>query len=77
MKLSAYLDSYDLTDAEFARAIGVGRQVVQRYRHGSRIPHPRIMELIASATQGKVTPNDFYNSPIPRGSSPTVSRTRG
>jgi transcriptional regulator with XRE-family HTH domain len=57
--LAIYLKTARLNDAEFGRRIGVPRQYVQRYRHGS-IPTPEIMERIVAATDGQVTANDFF-----------------
>ena len=63
MKLASYLDINGLTDAEFARKIGVGRHTVGRYRIGKRFPHPDLLLKIHKVTQGQVTANDFANLP--------------
>lgn len=51
----------DLTNAEFAEAIGVSRQALWRYRLGERIPRPDVLTKIKRATKGAVTANDFVS----------------
>jgi transcriptional regulator with XRE-family HTH domain len=63
MKLASYLDINGMTDAEFARRIGVGRHTVGRYRLGERFPHPDVLSKIHKETKGAVTANDFANLP--------------
>jgi DNA-binding transcriptional regulator YdaS (Cro superfamily) len=60
MRLSQYLAENDIGKAAFADLIGVSIQAVYRYANGERIPTPDIMRQIKAATEGKVTPNDFY-----------------
>jgi len=59
MTLADYLKDQKLTDAAFARAIGVERQAVGRYRSGVRFPEKPILQKIYEATNGAVTANDF------------------
>lgn len=59
MKFDTYLERNHLTDAAFARVIGVSREAVRRYR-GGRIPTREIMRRIVDVTDGLVTPNDFH-----------------
>jgi len=61
MKLAAWMDSNNITDARFGEAIGVARQAVHRYRTGERIPDKALMKRINEATGGEVSPNDFYD----------------
>jgi len=61
MKLSSYLNANGISDAEFARRIGVGRHTVGRYRLGERFPHQAILAKIHRVTKGQVTANDFAN----------------
>lgn len=64
MRLSEFLENNDISVAEFARLIGVkSRATVYRYAEGLRIPDEVVMPKIFSATNGKVTANDFYNLP--------------
>ena len=63
MKLSSYLDINDISDAGFARQLGVSRQAVQRYRTADRRPAEEIILKIYLVTKGAVTPNDFMKLP--------------
>lgn len=60
MKLGDYLESQQLTRAEFAQRIGVTTEAVRRYEDCGRVPTPKVMARILSATNGEVTANDFY-----------------
>lgn len=72
MKLSDYLITQQITPAEFARRIGVGRMSVHRYIRGERFPRPDVLQRIHQATKGRVTPNDFLLlSPTPAPGSPS------
>lgn len=75
MKLAAYLEASELTDAAFARLIGVERQAVGRYKSGERFPEKQILLKIFEATSGQVTANDFADLPIdkPRPNLPAPS----
>eukprot|EP00752_Nemacystus_decipiens_P016921 g15149.t1 len=59
MKLSDYLITQELSPAEFARRIEVGRMSVHRYISGERFPRPEVLARIHQETSGQVTPNDF------------------
>lgn len=59
MTVDEWLRTNDVTEAEFAERIGSSQAAVNRYRKG-RIPEPRVMRRILTATAGAVTPNDFY-----------------
>ena len=48
---------------EFTRQIKVTPPALDRYRKGDRIPNRETMPLIYLATDGAVTPNDFYVLP--------------
>lgn len=61
MLLSDYLAENELSDAAFARLIGVERQTVGRYQTGDRFPERDILLRIFKATSGKVTANDFID----------------
>ncbi len=61
MKLKHYLIMHQMTPAEFARQLGVtSRTTIHRYVNGERMPSPEMMRKIYDATNGEVTPNDFY-----------------
>jgi transcriptional regulator with XRE-family HTH domain len=59
MKLSAYLAHNEVSDADFAAAIGVERQAVHRYKSGLRFPTKSVLTKIFEQTCGQVTANDF------------------
>lgn len=63
MTLAAYLKVTDQTQEEFAAKIAAKPRTVGKWARGDRMPRPRIMMLIKKATEGRVTPGDFY---IPR-----------
>lgn len=60
MTLADWLSKNDLSATDFAKTIGCAQATVQRYIAGKRIPEPDMMSAIVEATQGAVTPNDFY-----------------
>jgi len=62
MKLADYLEQEAVSDAEFARLIGVKRQAVHRYRRGTRFPDRKILSKIQTVTNGTVTANDFVET---------------
>lgn len=67
MKLSEYLNTNNLSAADFAKRIGAkSRATVYRYMSSEdtskRFPSPKMIGKIAAATGGEVTANDFYPS---------------
>ena len=60
MNLASYLEKNDLTATAFAAQIGVAIATVTRAARGEIMPSPETMKRIMEATNGKVTPNDFY-----------------
>ncbi len=73
MNLQAFLMSRAMPAREFSRRIGVSPAAVARYASGKRIPSPDVMQRIIAETEGAVTPNDFYDVPLPP--SDTEART--
>jgi DNA-binding transcriptional regulator YdaS (Cro superfamily) len=63
MTLAEYITEASLTYSGFARHIGVSPETVRRYTTGERIPAHAVMLRIQQATNGRVTPNDFYSDP--------------
>ena len=61
MKLNQYLAGSEKRQSEIAKAVGVAQATISRYANGLRIPTPEIMARIVAATDGQVTPNDFYD----------------
>jgi transcriptional regulator with XRE-family HTH domain len=60
MTLPEYITKHQITQAQFAKAIGVSEAALSRYVNGSRVPNSIIMRRIHSQTYGKVTANDFF-----------------
>lgn len=70
MKLSAYLESHGITASAFAETIGRDKSTVTRLSNGDRKPDPATMQAILEATDGAVTPNDFFGISAPVASAP-------
>lgn len=65
MDLDQYLTMTGKTETEFAREIQLTPQAVNYYRNRQRRPRDEsIIERIYAATNGLVTPNDFYPLPV-------------
>ena len=60
MKLADYLKHHSIHPADFAKSIGVSKETVRRYMVGDRRPDREKLLLIADATSGEVTANDFF-----------------
>jgi hypothetical protein len=59
MKLSTFLKSRQIVNAEFARQIGVHPQSIPRYRSGKTVPATPVMARIREITGGLVDIEDF------------------
>ena len=64
MKIRAYLKLNKITQGEFADIIGASPQAISCFCLGQRIPRPDVMRKIFDATNGAVTPNDFFDLPV-------------
>lgn len=64
MKIRFYLKSNKITQAEFAALVGTSAQAISCFCLGQRIPRPDVMRKIFDATNGAVTPNDFFDLPV-------------
>jgi len=60
MNLRTYLDTHDLSIANFSDTIEVSVAALHRYLTGERIPRAEVLERISRATNGAVKPNDFF-----------------
>ena len=60
-RLDKWLWTSRKTGAEFARALGVSRASVSRWRTGAETPPSRMREAIRKATKGAVTENDWQD----------------
>lgn len=63
MKLGEYLKDMKLRPSAFAEAIGVSPSTITRLLKGEREPRLALVMLIRDATGGRVTPEDFAESP--------------
>jgi transcriptional regulator with XRE-family HTH domain len=60
MNLRTYLRMQRVTVADFAARIGASEAAVGKWSRGERIPRRAMMARIQVATDGQVTPADFY-----------------
>ena len=61
MQLRLYLEQYGLSYADFARRVGSNHaRTVERYAKGMQRPNAVMMKRVVRATEGAVTPNDFF-----------------
>lgn len=60
MKLETYLSEHGMTEAAFARELGVSQVTINRYVSNSRFPNPEMIERIFEATGKEVTVTDWY-----------------
>jgi transcriptional regulator with XRE-family HTH domain len=62
MKLGDWLHANRVTHEAFGEMIGRSHSSVTRYVNGDRMPSRETLSLIATATAGAVTANDFVGS---------------
>lgn len=60
MTLNEWLSQQKITDAQMAKKLSVTTQAINNYRNKRRVPRAEIMARITQATNGAVTPNDFF-----------------
>ena len=63
MKLANYLLNKGMSQAEFAKKLGIGRADVNRYLSGIRRPRPELARQIVEFTKWAVTLEDLYGEP--------------
>lgn len=73
MKLSEWLETQNLSDAEFGRRIGKTHSTVLRLKRGEIRPSMDTVEVIRSETNGAVTGDDFLPPFTPRPSGPDAT----
>ena len=61
MKLKDYLEESQETFTAFAERADLTLSTVQRAAMGKVVPSPATMKAIHLATDGAVTPNDFFD----------------
>lgn len=62
--LRKYLDSRNISVAEFAKTIGVTRQTVYDYLSFRKNPSPRVAGKIVGQTDGNISLNALFNIPM-------------
>ena len=66
MKLSAWLKENKMTQKQFleiaanSHSANFSTHALVKWCSGQRIPRPEDMKVIYNATEGNVSPNDFY-----------------
>ena len=61
MQLYKYLDTYNISQSEFADKIGVSQPTLSRYVNGDTLPSVVIGARIEAATSGEVACGDWEN----------------
>ena len=62
MKLAEYLELTDLSQAEFAKGLGVSRQLVNQWCAGRQIPRKEMMLKIKKVTGNRVGLGSWYEA---------------
>lgn len=70
MNLSTYLTETGTTIPDFAKQIGRSISTVYRLRSGQTVPDRETANAIFAATNGAVTPNDFFDLAPPQKGAP-------
>ena len=61
MKLAEYLETEGNSASKLAQSLGVAVSTITRAAKGENTPSRKLMAAIYTETQGKVTPNDFWD----------------
>ena len=61
MTLDEYLKGHAITEQQLAAATGCSQATINRVRNGKQRPSLDLLESVARATNGAVTPNDFIS----------------
>ena len=59
MRFDEWLTATSISNATFARLIGVSRETIGRWRTGDRFPNREAQAAIFKMSDGLVTPNDW------------------
>jgi transcriptional regulator with XRE-family HTH domain len=62
MRLTEYLRRQKMSQAAFARKLGVAQPAVNRYCRGERVPVPELLVRIERITAGMVRVEDFVKA---------------
>ncbi|MCH6203879.1 helix-turn-helix transcriptional regulator [Brucella ciceri] len=60
-KLRTYLKDRGVSHKAFGEAIGVTQATINRYVNGERFPSQEIIVKIAQATEGEISPADWFS----------------
>lgn len=61
MRLAQYLDDNGISDAEFARRVGVSHSLVHAWRYRKKLPSLPMARRIRQATKGEVRESDWVD----------------
>ncbi|BAE50736.1 helix-turn-helix domain-containing protein [Paramagnetospirillum magneticum] len=61
MTLARFMELAGMTEEALAALVGVTQPAVSKWKHGRAIPRPAQMAKIVAATEGAVTPADFFH----------------
>jgi len=75
MRLSEYLRVNEVTLADFAGQVGRSAATISRIARGVNDPDAETLRQIVRATNGAVTPNDFFGFDPPAADAPTRDGT--
>lgn len=64
MTLDEWLTTNGMNATQFGELTGLPKQSVYNYRRNKRFPSREALRIIAKATGGKVTANDFADAPL-------------
>lgn len=63
MKLQDWLTETETSTTRLAELVGVSQSTVWRWVQGKMVPDMERMRRVAEATDGRVMPNDFMDTP--------------
>jgi transcriptional regulator with XRE-family HTH domain len=62
MHILEYMEFRRITNAQFAKRLGISVTKFNQYAYGKTIPRREMMRKICLETEGLVTANDFYGT---------------
>ena len=65
MKLDKYLKNNEVSQADFARRVGVTRHHISQIVNNLRNPSLELATIIEQATKGEVSMKDLFNVKVP------------
>jgi hypothetical protein len=64
MRLAQYLDERRISDAQFARDLGVAHSLVHCWRYRTKTPSLEMAQRVRIATSGLVAEHDWLDDPV-------------